>query len=351
MADGKPSGILTGVEKSASNDVTREAATAWLVRVQSDAATADDWNALTAWLEAKPANADAFATVEAVSVEIDASAEAILAALGPRSAEILPFSRRSRAAPAGRRPMQPGVARRPAWRRGAIAAAVVGLAAAVGFASLKASEGPLQTYSTRPGETRSITLADGSRIRLDAASTMSVRLGLFSRRVQLGDAEATFDVAKDARRPFEIAVGDQRVRVIGTEFNIRNYDGLTDIAVRRGIVAVYHDGQAGEPLARLTKGVELTHVVGSDRFATRQVDPDAAFAWTQGRLICDDLPLSQIVGYLNRRYATPIRLAPGLGERRFSGVLELGDERDLIRRLAAYLSLTMHGSNGEISLS
>jgi len=47
MADGKPSGILTGVENTALNDVTREAATAWLVRVQSDAAAADDWNALT----------------------------------------------------------------------------------------------------------------------------------------------------------------------------------------------------------------------------------------------------------------------------------------------------------------
>ena len=346
MDDGRPSRTLTGVENSALNNNVREVATAWLVRVQSDAATADDWHALTLWLEASPAHAEAFGTVEALSDEIDEGAGAILAALGPRSAEILPFRQDARRQTV--RPDRPPV---PAWGRGAIAAAFVGLAAVVGFGAWRASEGTLQTYRTGPGETRFVTLADGSHIHLDAASTMSVRLGLFRRRVELGDAEATFDVAKDAKRPFEIAVGDQRVRVVGTEFNIRNYDGLTAVTVRRGIVAVYQRDEGDQPLARLTKGTELTHVVGSSRFTERRVDPDSAFAWTQGRLICDGLPLSEIVPYLNRRYATPIGLAPGLADRRFSGVLELGDEKDVVRRLAVYLSLTVRGSEGEISLS
>jgi transmembrane sensor len=332
------------VENTSSTNDVREAATAWFVRVQSDAATVDDWDAVTLWLESSPDHAVAFADVEALSDEIDHAAVDILAALGPRSAEILPFRQSE-----PRRRQRPAPAR--TWRRGTIAAAFVGLAATLGFAGWKASEGSLQTYRTGPGETRVIALADGSRIRLDAASTISVRFGMFARRVQLGDAEASFDVAKDAKRPFEIAVGDQRVRVIGTEFNIRNYDGLTEVTVRRGIVAVYGGDEGGQPLARLTKGTELRHVVGSARSITRHVDPDSAFAWTQGRLICDDLPLSEIVPYLNRRYATPIRLAPGLAERRFSGVLELGDEKDVVRRLAVYLSLAMHGSGREISLS
>ena len=334
------------MENSALTNSVREAATAWFVRVQSDVATADDWNALTLWLEASPAHVEAFGAVEALSDEIDEAAGVILAALEPRSAEILPFRRSER-----RQAVRPRRAPAPAWGRGAVAAAFVGLAAAVGFGMWQASEGALQTFRTGPGETRSVTLADGSHIRLDAASTMSVRLGLFRRRVELGDAEATFDVAKDAKRPFEIAVGDQRVRVIGTEFNIRNYDGFTAVTVRRGIVAVYQNNEGDQPLARLTKGTELRHVVGSTRFTTRQVDPDSAFAWTQGRLICDDLPLSEIVPYLNRRYSTHISLAPGLASRRFSGVLELGDEKAVVRRLAAYLTLTMRGSEREISLS
>jgi transmembrane sensor len=338
------------VENSAANNGVQAAATGWLVRVRSDAVTDEDWRDLTLWLEASPLRAQAFADIEALSDEIDESADAILAALGPRTAEILPFRPRERRP----RRRQGARAQRPkvvAWGRGAIAAAFVGFAVAGAVVGWRASEGSLQTYRTGPGETRSVTLADGSHVRLDAASTMSVRLGLFRRRVELGDAEATFDVAKDAHRPFDIAVGDQHVRVVGTEFNIRNYDGLTAVTVRRGIVSVYQDNQVDQPLARLGKGTELRHVAGSDQFTTRHVDPDVAFAWTQGRLICDDLPLSEIVPYLNRRYATPIRLAPGLAGRRFSGVLELADEKDVVRRLADYLSLSMRGSEREILLS
>jgi transmembrane sensor len=342
---------VIGVEDSVLNDELRETATAWFVRVRSDAATAGDWNALTVWLETSPAHVESFAAVELLSAEIDDSAGAILEALGPRVIQPPATHHVGRRRGERRRPAPARRTATPAWGRGAVAAAAVGLSAAVGFAGWKVSEGPLETYSTRPGETRSITLADGSHIRLDAASTMSVRLGLFGRRVRLGDAEATFDVAKDARRPFEIAVGDQRVRVIGTEFNIRNYDGLTEVTVRRGVVAVLPAAGDDEPLAKLTKGTAFEHVVGTNSFTTRRVAPDDAFAWTQGRLICQDRPLSEIVRYLNRRYGTPIRLSPGLEERRFSGVLELGDEKDVVRRLAAYLSLSVRGSDREISLS
>jgi len=330
---------MTAANETDRTEVTTDAALGWLVRVQSDAARAEDWAALTVWLEASPAHGAAFEAVELMSSEIDETAGAILAGLGPRSAEILPFAGRATARP------------RRAWRRGAIAAAAIGLAVTAGLGAWEASLGPLQTYRTAPGQTRAITLADGSHIQLDAASTLSVRLGWFGRRAVLGDAEATFDVAKDAHGPFQVDVGDQRVRVLGTEFNIRNYDNTTEVTVRRGIVAVYQADLGDKPVAVLTRGMALTHEQGSMRSAIQRVDADQAFSWTQGRLICDDESLAQIVMYLNRRYATPIRFAPELGGRRFTGVLELGPEEDVARRLAVYLSLTMRGSDREISLS
>ena len=168
---------------------------------------------------------------------------------------------------------------------------------------------------------------------------MSVRLGWFGRRAVLGDAEATFDVAKDAHRPFQIVAGDQRVRVVGTEFNIRNYDNTTEVTVRRGVVAVYQADLGDKPVAVLTHGMELTHTGGSMQSTVRRVEAEQVFAWTQGRLICNDQSLSEIVTYLNRRYTTPIRLAPGLAERRCTGVIVVGPEEDVARRLAAYLSL------------
>jgi transmembrane sensor len=52
----------------------------WLVRVQSDAATSQDWVALTAWLEISEAHAQAFARAEQLSGAIVDSANEIAAA-------------------------------------------------------------------------------------------------------------------------------------------------------------------------------------------------------------------------------------------------------------------------------
>ena len=45
-------------------------AVAWLVRVQSDQATADDWAALTAWLEASDDHLAAFEEIEGLAAEL-----------------------------------------------------------------------------------------------------------------------------------------------------------------------------------------------------------------------------------------------------------------------------------------
>ena len=329
---------MTDTESNLGDDA-HDAALAWVVRLRSDAVTESDWAALTAWLETSADHLAAFEAAESVDMELDTLAPAILAGLAGRSADILPFKPR-RAPP------------RPRWGGGrvAIAAGVAFLSVMVGIGAWRASEGVPQIYRTGPGETRAITLADGSHINLDAASTMSVQLGWFKRKVRLNDAVASFDVAKDAKRPFEIAVDDQRVRVIGTEFNIADYGGQVDVTVRRGIVAVYQNGQDGAPVARLTKGWALHHTVGSLQSVSNRVDPNGAFAWSEGRLVCDQRSLSQIVAYLNRRYRTPVRLSGDAGSRRFSGVLELGDENDVLRRLAAYLSLSVHRSGQGFAL-
>jgi transmembrane sensor len=148
-----------------------------------------------------------------------------------------------------------------------------------------------------------------------------------------------------------IQVSDQRVRVVGTQFNIRNYDRLIDVTVRRGVVEVYSQGAGTAPVARLTPGWSLEHRVGDAQSVTRQVDPDNAFAWTRGRLICDQLRVSEIVAYLNRRYTIPVSVSPAAGERKFSGVLELGDENDVLRHVAAYEALNLHRTEHDFSLN
>ena len=332
---GADMGVGTG---SDAKDGLDDEAIGWLVRVQSDAATADDWAALATWLEGSDARLAAFERAEAMALDLDAQAPAIRAALQATGATVVPF-----------RPRSPRPARM-AWAAAAATAACLVAAVAAGPWLLTSSGGALQTYRTERGQTLQVALADGSHITLDSASSLSVRLGWRTRRVSLGEGQASFDVAKDAHRPFVIAVGDQRVRVVGTEFDIRHFDRAIVVSVRRGVVEVSQPSLGAQPVARLTRGESLTHNEGAPSSATRIVDPDLAFAWTQGRMVCSDQPLPELVADLNRRFSTPIRLSDRAAKLHFTGVLAIGDETDAVRRLAAFLSLHIERSRSGIVL-
>lgn len=317
---------MSGPIPSAPEEALREEALAWLVRVQSDAATEADWSALADWLEGSDERLVMFEAVERLAATIEDDARAIMHGLKDAGGVVIPF-----------RPRRPFLPSRPVW--GALIAASLVLLA--GPMVWQASLGTPETYRTTPGQTREITLSDGTYIHLAAASELTARIGWRARRVKMASAEATFDVAHDAARPFLISVGDQQVKVVGTEFNIRHFADQVVVTVRRGIVEVRQPDLGGTPVARLTVGDQLSHRVGAATSRQTRVDPAVAFAWTEGRLICEDRPLSEIVADLNRRFATPVQVSAAAGRKRFSGVLVLDDQDQVVRRLAGYLSLTV----------
>ena len=299
----------------------------WFARLQGEDAAGDEWLAFEAWL-AVPAHASAYERLEALWVDLEDDAPAIRAALDAPAA-----SAPRRGSPRRRAEVRPA---RRAWLAagGALAASlVVGVFA---VANWPAPAAPLQVYRTAAGEVRDIHLADGSHIKLNGASWLGVRLGPHLREVQMADAEASFDVAHDPQRPFLIEVGDRQVRVVGTEFNISHHDGQTALTVRRGVVEVRPANAPSAPATRLTVGQQLRHRVGAEISTVSAVEPDNAFAWTQGQLVYRDAPLSQVAADLSRRFARPVRPADAAtGAVRFTGVLLIDNEDAVLRRLEA----------------
>jgi transmembrane sensor len=192
-----------------------------------------------------------------------------------------------------------------------------------------------------------LRLADGTRIDLNSGSRLTVRYSAGQRRVVMDQAEAAFDVARDARRPFVIQVGDGEVRVLGTAFDIRHYASDTQVSVSRGIV------QFSTPtsVVKLAQGMAATHPAGGPTEVGRR-DPKAALAWREGRLVYLDEPLSRVVDDLNRQFPRPIRLADEQTSRlRFTGVLVLGTQEDTLQRLTALLLLRSRTVGQAIVLS
>jgi transmembrane sensor len=319
---------------SPADEMLTNQAIAWLVRVRSDAATEADWEALTAWLEQSEAHREAFEAVELLSADIDAAADDIKTRLVRAEDRVVAFKPRLQ----GR------------WIGIGAAAAAAMLAVFVSPMLMTAYRGAPETYVAAAGSPRDVTLSDGTRIHMNAASTLTVRMGWRGRRVEMADAEASFDVVHDPGRPFTVSVGDQQVRDIGTEFNIRHRDGQVVVSVRSGVVAVVQPGLGTAEVARLTAGQQLSHVEGAGTSRVASINPDAAFAWTRGQLICDDRPLSEIVAELNRRFGGGVAVSGAAGQRRFSGVLELDDRKAVVRRLAGFLSLSVDDKDGQLIL-
>ncbi|ATP56257.1 iron dicitrate transport regulator FecR [Pedobacter ginsengisoli] len=100
----------------------------------------------------------------------------------------------------------------------------------------------ITSVATPRGGTYQITLPDGTKVWLNAASSLSFPStfqGLGNRKVELS-GEAYFEVAKDKKHQFIVATDKQEVEVLGTHFNINSYtdESSTKTTLLEGSVAV-----------------------------------------------------------------------------------------------------------------
>ena len=307
-------------------------ASAWVVRLGGDDVSDADYEALEAWLSQSADHRPAFEEAQGLWAALDEDRAALDAALtrsAPRMAATTPRS---------------GVNRRWLWSAGGVAVAAIACAVLIGPALMSRPT----TYVTAPGETRTVALSDGSTIVMNGGSRLSVQMSKGERLVEMADAEAAFDVAHDADRPFRVTDGEIRIEVLGTAFDVRRDDASTRVSVTRGVVRVSDLTDAAHNV-RLTLGQSVTR---PDATGELQIVPGSTepAGWRAGQLVYDNRPLSEVVADLNRAFPTPIRVVGGAGDLRFTGVLALDGQDETLRRLTSFLPVTVarHGDVIEI---
>ncbi|WP_304169672.1 FecR domain-containing protein [Phenylobacterium aquaticum] len=300
-------------------DADRDVATQWLARLERPDVGEADWLAFDAWLEAAPSHKQAYDDALALWSELEAHAPDLAQALNAA-------------------PSRPAASRNWMVMAGGLAAAGLVAAVAVPWQDLTA---PTTTYQTAKGERKTVVLADGTRIDLNAGSRLTVHLGTHERRVEMADAEAVFDVAKDAKRPFLITAGDRTVRVVGTQFDVRHRDGRQSVVVARGVVEVRPTGDAPGRGYRLTVGQRLDHREGEAEARVGLGSPEAAMSWRSGKFVYRGEPLANVVADLNQYVPRPVRLADArTAELAFSGVLAASEGPDMVRTLTLIAPVT-----------
>jgi len=317
-------------------ETMRAEAAAWVVRLRADDAGEDDWLALESWLAGSPERQAAFDHAEQVWAAFDEPGLADAAAgQWDRDPVVVGLAARRRPSPVR------------AWAPiGAIAAGIAAVVV-VGALLLRPAPTPAQLIATGVGETRLVRLADGSDIRLGSNTRLTTQVGVGVRQVALEGGEAEFEVAKDRAHPFVISVGDQRVTVVGTHFDILRDQGRVTVTVAGGVVEVRGASpSAGAAVFRLTPGDQLSHDEGAATSVVSRVAVDDVFAWTKGYLVFRDEALSAVADDLNRHFPVPIRVQGTARRLRFSGVLMLDREDAVVDRLQHFLPVTVvHAQN------
>lgn len=304
----------------------------WLTRLQRPEVDETDWLAFDAWLS-EPGAQEAYDAIQAVDEEIFQRGAAVRGELAePRRA-------------AAKRVFTID------WRwLGGLGAAAAAAAVAITVAPWgELLPQPDTLYTTAKGESRTLQLADGSRVDLNTDSHISVRLEKDARRVTVHDGQALFDVAHDSARPFLITAGDETVRVVGTKFDVRRRDGQLSVTVLRGLVEVSTDGQ--DTPIRLRPGQMLEHVEGASGVSVRAVAAEDQVGWRSGRLVYRDQPLGRIVSDMNHYFERPIRLeGENTATLRFSGVLIVDGQDAMVRRLSSLMPISATPTDDAIVL-
>lgn len=299
---------------STYSDKARDQAIAWFNRLQDPDFEESGWIDFTAWLEAASEHRAAYDAVESVWLGFEFLPQAKIIPMGLR------------------RPHKPAFGLGYA-AAASVAAVIVGLGA-MGYLSTRPP--PVQTYQTAAREVRTVALADGSTVTLDRGSAMKVAFDARQRRVELVSGEANFAVVHDPARPFIVAVGDRRIRDIGTEFDVLAQGERLRVTVSHGLVDVDASAPGGSSF-RLAAGDQLDQHRG-EAPVIRKVAGSVP-GWRDGVLVYRDAPLGDVAADLGRYLGTPVRLAPGAGEMTFSGVLRIADGQEMIGRLEAFLPL------------
>jgi len=205
-------------------------------------------------------------------------------------------------------------------------------------------------YSTRAGERRVVTLADGSQIALDAQSEVRVRYSAHVRELALVSGQARFDVAHDIARPFSVTANGHEVVATGTAFNVDLLGSDLLVTLIEGHVVVLPQ-KAGTRLV-LDAGEQLVISSSASPSVTR-VNVDHATAWESGHLIFEDERLSSVVARVGRYGARPILVDDEeISGLRISGVFHEGDVDGFVSTLVSYLPVrAQQASDGSVRLS
>ena len=288
----------------------------WFIAYQAGPLAAGDSAAFLAWLRASPIHVQEYLGVARV-------ARGLGAAVGGAEVPLETFLEQVRAGEdrvvslGTRAPTRQPPARLSLWRAWPIAASLLALAAGILWWG---HDGQLlglpKIYETAHGEQMARRLPDGTVLRLDTDSAVTVRYSSRERVVEVNRGRSLFEVAHDDRRRFRVAAGVTGAIAVGTRFDVYRKAGVTLVTVAEGQVAVFtgepawlrSDRTAPAYVQRVRAGYRLRVDAGVLSAQPVPVDLNQALGWLQHKIVFEHRPLGEVAAEFNRYGRIPIEI-------------------------------------------
>ena len=163
---------------------------------------------------------------------------------------------------------------------------------------------------TGVGVRDSMTLSDGTHIVIGPLSSIKVAAGYgeTSREVEV-NGDAWFDVVHDESKPFTVRAGDATIVDVGTKFAVSSDspDGI-EVSVSEGSVSLRQMNTPPQQGVILQAGDRGTLDRDGRVIARRGEASDDDVAWTKGRLVFRDAPLSEVISSMKKWYGIEMKV-------------------------------------------
>lgn len=174
----------------------------------------------------------------------------------------------------------------------------------------------MNTMSTPRGGQYHLTLADGTGVWLNAASSITYPSGFTGNQRQVEiTGEVYFEVAHNTAKPFLVKSGLQTVEVLGTHFNINAYTDEAGIktTLLEGSVAISASG------SRQTLKPGEQAILKGNSIRISETDTDEAIAWKEGYFQFVDADIETVMRQISRWYNVDVVFESPVTKQTFTG--------------------------------
>lgn len=176
----------------------------------------------------------------------------------------------------------------------------------------------MNTMATSRGHTYKLTLPDGTDVWLNGGSSITYPASFEGKeRIVSVAGEAYFEVQEDAGMPFIVQSGNNRVRVLGTAFNVSAYPDETEVTTTlvEGRIQVWKDNQS----ALLKPGQWAVNSRGNDVLVVEAADIEAVTAWKEGYFYLGNKNIKDIMKPVSRWYDVEVEYRGDMSGKSFGG--------------------------------